>query len=263
MTDAKPMVPVNPAGLDEVAKSLLEEYPDSPLFTSPVNANIRNPEAYLIMPGKTYGNYSYPDLLVAMERTNLGSNWNQSHEALHQEDSFMLSIRQYIDFLQLLKSENVYDGKGAKLTKGRVNKILDEILTKRGPWRAEWLDAYFKNVNGVLHINYEHRNVNGQLKPQRNEPLEDCVMKDAYVNLFSANRQGLPTVNNAYVNLLSANRQGLPTVKSRAQEIYYWHPVNGSLAWFRADSRWVALVAVRVPTDSSPSLGVRAAKIKM
>ena len=113
----------------------------------------------------------------------------------------MLSIRQYIDFLQLLKSGNVYDGRGAKLANGRVNEILDEILTKRDPWRAEWLDAYFKDVNGALHINYEHRNVNGQLKPQRNEPLENCVMEDAYVNLFSANRQGLPTVKRRFLNI--------------------------------------------------------------
>ena len=244
MTDAKPIVPVNPEGLEDIAKSLLEGDPKPLPFTAPVNANISNLETYVTLPGKTHGSYSYPDLLVAMERTNFGSNWNQSHKALHRENAFMLSIRQYIDFLQLLKSGNVYDERGTKLPNGRVNEILDEILTKRDPWRAEWLDAYFKDVNGTLYFNYEHTNVNGQLKPQHSEPLENCVMKDAYVNLFSA------------------NRQGLPTVKSRTQETYYWHPVNGRVARFGANSGRVYLDANGDPAVSYSSLGVRPARLK-
>jgi len=185
MTDPKPIVPVNPAGLDEVAKSLLEGDPNLPPSASPTGSNIRNAENYVILPGKAHGSYSYPDLVVAVEKTHLGSNWNQSHEALHRENAFMLSIRQYIDFLQMLQSGTVYNGRGTKLASGKVNEILDEILTKRDPWRAEWLDAYFKEVNDALNISYEHRIVNGQLKPQKSEPLERCLMKNRYfIDLF-------------------------------------------------------------------------------
>jgi len=244
MTDPKPIVPVNPAGLDEVAKSLLEGDPNLPPSASPTGSNIRNAENYVILPGKAHGSYSYPDLVVAVEKTHLNSNWNQAHEALHRENAFMLSIRQYVDFLQMLKSGTVYNGRGTKLASGKVDEILDEILTKREPWRAEWLDAYFKDVNDALNISYEHRIVNGQLKPQRTEALENCVMEDAYVNLFSA------------------NKQGLPTVKARTQETYFWYPRKDRVARFRADSDGVYLDANRVPAYSDSSLGVRAARRK-
>ena len=244
MTDPKPIVPVNPAGLDEVAKSLLEGDPNPPPSASPSGSNIRNAESYIILPGKAHGSYSYPDLVVAVEKTYMSTNWNQAHEALHKENAFMLTPRQYIDFLQMLKSGTAYNGRGTRLTSSKVDEILDEILTKREPWRAEWLDAYFKDVNEGLNISYDHRIVNGQLKPQRTEPLESCVMEDAYVNLFSA------------------NRQGLPTSKTRTQETYFWHPKDGRVAWFRANSGGVGLSAGGVPADSDSSLGVRAARRK-
>ena len=244
MTDPKPIVPVNPAGLDEVAKSLLEGDPNPPPSASSGGSNIRNAENYVILPGKAHGNYSYPDLVVAVEKTHMSTNWNQAHEALHRENAFMLTLRQYIDFLQMLKSRTVYDGRGTRLASGKVDEILDEILTKREPWRAEWLDAYFKDVNGGLNISYDHRIINGQLKPQRTEPLESCVMEDAYINLFSA------------------NRQGLPTSKTRTQETYFWHPKDGRVARFGANSDGVDLVADWGPADSDSSLGVRVARRK-
>ena len=244
MNISKPLFPVNQTGLDEVAKSLLEGDPNPPTSASPSGSNIRNAENYVILPGKAHGSYSYPNLVVAVEKTYLNSNWNQTHEALHRENAFMLSIRQYIDFLQMLQSGTVYNGRGTKLASGKVDEILDEILTKREPWRAEWLDAYFKDVNDALNISYEHRIVNGQLKPQRTEALENCVMEDAYVNLFSA------------------NKQGLPTVKARTQETYFWHPRNERVARFRANSDWVGLDADRDPASSDSSLGVRAARRK-
>ena len=61
----------------------------------------------------------------------------------------MLTIRQYVDFLNLLKSGNVYDGTGRKADPARVNALLDDILTQRNPYRAEWLDASF-SVQGML-----------------------------------------------------------------------------------------------------------------
>ena len=243
MIDAKPIVPVNPAGLDEVAKSLLEGDPDSPPFTSSVNANVRNPETYLIVPGKTHGNYSYPDLLVAMERTNLGSNWNHSHEALHYENAFMLSIRQYIDFLQLLKSGNVYDGRGAKLDNGKVNKILDEILEKRDPLRAEWLDAKFSQSGKITNFTYHKIKSDGTIEDVT-EPLQKCLMEDAYVNLFNA------------------NSQGLPTKKSKSKETYYWYPKDKSVARFGANSITALLGGSWDPEGSYSLLGVRAARLK-
>src|SRR3989338_7909215 len=156
MNISKPLFPVNQTGLDEVAKSLLEGDPNPPTSASPSGSNIRNAENYVILPGKAHGSYSYPNLVVAVEKTYLNSNWNQTHEALHRENAFMLSIRQYIDFLQMLKSGTVYNGRGTKLASGKVDEILDEILTKRKPWGGEWLDAYFKEVNDASSHSHPH-----------------------------------------------------------------------------------------------------------
>src|SRR3989344_2719244 len=62
--DPRPIAPMNPEGLDDIAKALLEAY--TPKTITP--ADIPNPESYLILEGKQYGTYSYPDLLVSMHR---------------------------------------------------------------------------------------------------------------------------------------------------------------------------------------------------
>src|SRR3990167_8791027 len=105
----------------------------------PIPSNIQNPNSYLILPGRKHGNYEYPDLLVSTARTHQGENWSQACESLKQEDSFMLTIRQYVDFLNTLKSGNAYDGAGKKADKKALDGILDDILTIRDPWRGEWL----------------------------------------------------------------------------------------------------------------------------
>ena len=182
----------------EAGKNRPQDAPNSftPVSSAP-STDINDLENYIILNGKTHGSYSYPDLLVAMHRLSYDADVEQAAKTLglslqntaNKQDgskyigkinweealklnlllgNFTLTPRQFVDFIQLLKSGNVYDGRSTKLDSGKVDVILDEITTKRGPWRTEWLDAYFKNVNG-------------QLKPQRNEPLENCVMEDSDV----------------------------------------------------------------------------------
>ena len=105
----RPLIPVNPEGLDAIAEELLAGTPSSENPPLPAQG-VSDPERDIILPGKTHGTYSYPDLLVGMERAHLGTNWGEAHAALHQEGAFMLTVRQYVDFLGLLKSGNVYNG---------------------------------------------------------------------------------------------------------------------------------------------------------
>lgn len=187
------------------------------------------------------------NLYVAKETSYHGNDWYQAHDALHNERARMLTIREFVDFLELLKSGNVMDGLEQRLPENEVIAIYDNITEKRDPQREEWLDAGFKDINGVLHINYYHSNVNGQLQPQNSEPLETCVMEDGYVDLFSA------------------NRQGLPTQKSRNEDFHYRHPRNECVAGFyvSSDSFWVGLGCYYGdPEGSSSVLGVRATREK-
>ena len=123
-----------------------------------------------------------------------------------------------------------------------------EIAEVRDPWRAEWLDADFKVINEILHINYNHRTVNAELKPQNSEPLENCLMENKTPGI------------DLEAWLKNANRQGLPPTNIKKGSLYYWHPVNRRVAWFDASPARVGLCCVGYPWDSGSALGVRLAR---
>ena len=213
-------------------------------------ANIQNPKDYIILEGKIHGNYSYPDLLVSMDRKHYGKNWDDSHKALTDDGNFMLSIRQFVDFVKLLRTVNVYDGTGSLIGNNRkINGILDEIYKVGGDWRSEWLDAKFELSGNKTFINYEHRNQGGNIKSLRREQLADYLKEDRQIDLGS-------WLNNA-------NNQGLPEPNVKNGSIYYWKPENERVAGFVADSDGADLGCDWDPSDSGSSLGVRLAREKI
>ena len=171
---------------------------------------------------------------VAKQRSHTGLDWKDTHSQLHQEGLYMPTIPQFIGFLNYLKGD--YQRVGVK-EKQEAEQILDEILTLRSPWRAEWLDARFEEKGEELYIHYNHRTIKGELKSQ-SEKLEGCLMEDCYVDVFNPNKQGLPT-------------------KKTNSGIYYWHPRDNRVARFDADSGRVNLDCDRNPDNSDDSLGVR------
>lgn len=189
-------------------------------------------------------------LYVAKHLSHHGKNWYDAHISLQQDGARMLTIREYIDFLTLLKSDRIivdlFNGLEQRITAEERERIYKNITEKKDPWRSEWLDADFKVVNETLHINYGHHMVNGSLQPTASEPLEKCLMEDGYIDLFSA------------------NRHGLPTRKNKKQEFYYFKPLtdNNSVAGFGANSDWAYLNCYGNPQVSNPALGVRAARAK-
>jgi len=61
--------------------------------------------SYILLPENEY----HGNLLVSKERKYFRKNWYEAHKELNKEDSHMLTIRQFVDFLNLLKSGNAYD----------------------------------------------------------------------------------------------------------------------------------------------------------
>ena len=184
--------------------------------------------------GEDKGSYIYlpkHKLYIAKERTNFNKNWYQAHESLHDENARMLTLAEFADFLNTLRNGN-----------SEFKRIYSEITEVRDPSRAEWIDADFKVVNNILHINYNHRTLNGRLTPQNSERLEACLMEDCRVDLNSF------------------NRQGLPTRKGNDFDYYFPRSDNNSVAWFRASSDRAFLDCDWNPGGSYSSLGVRAAR---
>ena len=272
--DLQPLIPINPEGLDNLTRELLNETPTQ-AFT-PVS-NIDNPRSYLILPEKTHGDYSYPDLNVEITRLGYDNevenaaenlkltlkntqkenngkefigniNWEQALKLNLTLNSFALSPRQFLDFIALLKSGKAFYADGTPADKKLMDNILDEILTVRSPYRGEWLDADFKVKNNKLYINYAHKLINGNLNPQRSELLEEYLAADKQIDLDNL--------------LINSTKHGLPKKNVKEGSLNYWAPDNdnNSVAGFDACSGRFGLVCGRYPQGSSEGLGVRRAK---
>ena len=197
-------------------------------------------KGYILLPERIHGNYSYPDLLVSIGKCYSGKIWYKAQELLNQNNLFMITIRQYIDLMDLLTSNKIFDGNGKRIGSSKLTKNL--ALKSRGS--SEWLDASFKVISGMLYINYNHRFINDQLIPQNSEPLEDCLMEDSHINLSGCNKQGMPTL--------------------KGNNLEYWAPLydNNSVAQFWSLSKCNGIACNRDPNSFDSSCEVRAVKIR-
>ncbi|HIH18259.1 MAG TPA: hypothetical protein HA282_01670 [Nanoarchaeota archaeon] len=199
---------------------------------------------YLILEGRAHGSYEYPDTLIAKKRSMQSKKWQEAQDALKAEGKFMPTIRQYADFLNLLKSGNAYDGKGHAIAKSELDSILDEILELRNPYRAEHLDASFSKQGEQFYITYHKFNSAGSLE-QVQEPLQECLMQDKTPGIDLEDW------------FKKANEQGLPSPKTKKGSLYYWCPREGRVAGFDAYSGRAILNCDRDPLASYSALGVR------
>jgi len=175
------------------------------------------------------------NLYVAKQRTLLNSNYNECQESLHKENSKMLTIPEFKEFLNYTK-DNFLD-------------IYNEITEVRSPWRSEWLDADFKVENKDLFV-YFHVFKNGNIIGKKEKLDENILMEDKTPGI---SLEGW---------LKDSTKQGLPKQNIASGNLYYWFPRsdNNSVARFLANVGWVDLNCYRFPSDQLSSLGVRAAK---
>jgi len=258
-------------------KKVLEGAPTSPQNNpnpTPPNSNLspislRSPEDYILLPGVSYGNFAYADTLVSMyklgmspeveqvsqqlgyqlrntdkesnKRDFIGNiNWEKALKLNLSLGGRTLNPRQFADFLLVLKSGNAIDGTGRKVPESKLAEILDEIITVRNPYRAEWLDADFKYLGGKLWLYSDHRLANASLDSDYKKELEDCLMtKGSRINLATMNAQGMPA--------------------EEGNDFQYWCPDkdNKSVARFGTGSGRAGLCCDRDPAGANPSLGVR------
>jgi len=264
-----------------------------------------NLEKCIILEGRTHGSYSYPDLLVDMERTHLGlgykkvvdrdvdysnqfSQRNHTRRALRDKEEFMLTLRQFVDFLKLLKSgtnvyNNVYNGAGKKLDIKVVNSVLDDILGVRAPYRGEFFDDGFNErrvepligryARYVVDIDYFKIDTEGNLYSIQ-EPLKKCLMKDEeqaiYIDSWMehATNQGLPH-KRAKCPPKKEGNFWLKNITNHALPeggiIHYTPPHCGNgrkIALLTADSNCVELNCSVFHTHRSPHIGVRAVRLR-
>ena len=178
------------------------------------------------------------NLYVAKQRTLLNSNWNECQEVLHKENSKILTIPEFKEFL--------------KYSKTNFPDIYNEITEVRDPWRAEWLDADFKVEKKDLMV-YSHIFDNGKIIKKKQKLDSNTLMLDKTPGISLDDW------------LKDSTNQGLPKENILDGDLYYWAPMkdNNSVGWFYAFSGWAYLSCNWYPSDLSDSLGVRAVKLAL
>ena len=151
--------------------------------------------------------------------------------------------------LLLLSDKQVYDGNNNRISSERRKEMLDYMLSET--W--EYFSTRFtKEESGKIIVNHNYRiNKEGKLVPQYSQPLGEGVLKlDCYVDLGtnSFNSQGLP------VKVSESKQQ----IYKKGENIYSYHPRNGSVARLVADSDGAILNCSGDPSNLVARLGVRA-----
>ncbi len=188
--------------------------------------------------------------IISIDKFHYNNTWTKMHELLHKENAFMPNVSDFRLLLYLLKENKARYADGSLIKPEEQVRIYKDITEVRDPWRSEYLDADFKVINKVLHINYNHRTIKGVLTPQNSEKLEDCLMKDKTPGIDIASWLDNPT------------SQGLPRKDVKKGDLYYYAPMsdNNSVVRFFAYSDGSWLNCDGNPSYSVSALGVRRKK---
>ncbi len=181
------------------------------------------------------------NIFVAKEVTLKEKNWYTSHEAAQDLNGRMLTLREFIDFLLLLKSGDAKDGEGNPISKSVLTHMYRKIVDTHEPYRGEWLDARFTKSRGDLIINYNHKKlITGRLRsllPTKLERTLEHLRSNSLVDLNQFNKQGLP--------------------EKAGSDFFYSSPKEGLVASFSCSSVFAGLDCRKDPEGLAIYVGVR------
>jgi len=181
-------------------------------------------------------------LYLAKYRTLQNNNWEQQIRKLAERKGFITEIRDFLDLRYLLDSRRkVYDGSDNLISTQEKQQRLDEMVARRDPWRAEYFGNRFFEHNRKGYMESGFRVINNEIKPTSVKEIN-------------------PLMPNGWTSFKYFDENGL-AIKLKGQvEVYYYAPVNGSVAGFNADSDGAYLGCNGNPSISNAGLGVREAR---
>ncbi len=188
------------------------------------------PENLIILPAKSAPRYNYPDLYISTHLidTIRGWKWEEAIQFASEKEFYILTPREFVDFLNLLKSGNqVYDGSGRQISADRISEITDEIFGGGRIHSYELFNTRYKNIDGQIHAvsanGYIDERVQGldakSLAPYRSgiSPLGAQISLDYW--------------------LKNATEDGLPPVETPCGDLRYFAPADGCIPRFRGTHR--------------------------
>ncbi|MFC1686090.1 hypothetical protein ACFLZZ_03655 [Nanoarchaeota archaeon] len=210
--------------LDEERRRLNPEI-ETPEETPEIHTDY-DPTKYVFLEGKKYhtsgepnvpSKFSYRDTLVSMKRRLEELKWHDAHDLLHKDHEFMLTPRQFVDYLNLLRhglngNKEVLDGNKNPLQKDEIKSQLHDLALFTG---GEWINAYF-SAKGIF-LEMECVGVNERDSSKLEAKIKELVDKNTLAH-------------GAQVSLLedSVSDQGLPIAKKLTPAIYYHAPKMGN-----------------------------------
>jgi hypothetical protein len=164
------------------------------------------------------------------ERTHKGKDWYQTHEALNAEKLRMPTVYEFVEFLKFIKNGNT-----------GLQALYNDITEVGGEWKAEWLDAYFPEINGKLNIQYHNHVQNGKIISGTPEGL-DCLMEDKQISL------------DGWIS--NPTKHGLPRANATKGEMYSYFPKEGRVARLLVNFCLLCLNCSGIPANANGALGV-------
>ena len=253
--DYRPLVPVNPEGLDAIAESLLngEDRKEEQLDTKPLKvAAAINKADYIVLPQHSLLIAKYePDEFKGFKWENKDNPKEGVHYKLRQKGLQMPTVLQLrTHFNNVVESykgtRKLVDGNGRQLPRNEIEDLYKHLTTNHinnGAWT--WLNARFVQGSGFQNMNLERVvavNADGTLKTKV-VPLQPCIWENCYVT-FDMNAQGLSSNKSDKLEYFLG------------ENIYFFKPRLNQVAEFVAYSDWAVLDCDGDPTDSYSSLGV-------
>jgi len=172
--------------------------------------------------------------------------WQEAMSMLDSLGVSGVSTEMNTDYLRLLdqgrkQETEVYDVSGRKLDSRFLSQLLDDSIKTQSPWRAEWFDAYFERRKDGLYVLTKNK--------RKAERLDaDTLMEDRLPGISLGSLLENPT------------EQGLPRFDiEKGNLLYSWHPRNGAVSRFDADSYGAIFYCYGGPAGEFSELGVRSA----
>ena len=206
----------------------LERLSQSPSSGADSNTNPNLPliEGYIPIPTA--------NLYFAKERTHLNKNWNETWQALKQENLEMPTLEEFRVSLKYLRDSKDNECK----------RVYEDITDLKSSWRGNWIDAYFEQRDDGLYLLTKNKTKSEKLQNHLAQNKTPGISLDDWINGINITTQGLPNLN------------------IKDGDLYYWAPVAGRVARFGASPVRAYLNCSRDPSDSNHALGVRAAREK-
>ncbi|AJF62923.1 MAG: hypothetical protein QT11_C0001G0787 [archaeon GW2011_AR20] len=191
-----------------------------------------NPADYILIKDRDSNLYS------AKNRVLYKHDWEEQIRKLAERKGDMCEIRDFLDLRDLLDSrKKTYDGKGSLVSTLEKQGLLDEMIDRRTPWRAEYFGNRFFKYDEKWYMESGFKVINDKISPTSIKEIKPLMM-------------------GGWTSFKHINEDGLVT-KLRGKEIFYFSPIDGRVARFVAGSDWAYLNCRGSPFYSNGGLGVR------